>query len=262
MFVYLFDDIGDDLKMRFDTMAFDFHAFEEAQPTGFNIGEHIGMTEPVRIPGAEFAEITSITLDGDKLTIAYRNSEAPVYGWGSAWLGLQKPDGEIIWEPSSTGNFGVAGQTDEFALGTLDPRDLTLVWQGSRADNTITGDWEFTVSGENQLHPRAIEGTFAGHFAQAVLGATSVEIHIHADYYHHRFPYDYEADGAVKLLLADGTVVQPKLGAAGMDETLASFYYDREMGFVNPADGVSVTFCGVTLDGSLGTLADDEGAAK
>ncbi|MDR3289519.1 MAG: hypothetical protein LBT22_08840, partial [Peptococcaceae bacterium] len=225
MFVYLLDVIDDEFKVRFDTIASDFRIFEEDQPTGFNIGEHIGMTESVRVPGAEFAEITGITLDGGKLTIAHLITDAPVYGWGFVSIEVQKPDGEIILPSRATGHWGVAGQADEFEIGALDPRDLILVWQGSRAANIITGDWEFTVSGENPLHPRAIEGTFEGHFAQAVLGATSVEIRVHADYYHNRFPYDYEADGAVKILLADGTVVQPKLGGAGMDETAASFYY-------------------------------------
>ena len=50
-------------------------------------------------------------------------------------------------------------------------------------------------------------------------------------------------DGVTLMLtLSDGTTVYPKFSSSMNDSMMASFGY--VMGFVNPADVVSVTFCG------------------
>jgi len=236
-----------DMLIRFDTIVSGIRRFNEAQTTQFSIGEHIGINSPVTVPGVEFVEITKITLDSELLTIDHRISDVAIHGWGSAILGLMKPDGEIIWSYSGAVGAGVRGQQDFFEIGNIDPNSLTLVWKGIRAENTIIGNWEFTVTGENIINPRSFSGEFEGHSVEVTLGATIVEITVFADYYSNEFPYDYYIDDAVTLLLKDGTSVHTRVEGIMCDITMASFAYG--MRFVNPADVASVTFYGVTING-------------
>jgi len=231
--------------VRFDTIVSGVEWVEEAQFTEFKIGEHIGIDRPAVVSGAEFIEISEISLDSGRLTIAYRNSDVSVYGWGSATLGLVLPDGETIWSNSGAVGVGVPGQQDFFEIGNTDPNDLTLVWRGIRAVNTITGNWEFTVTGENIINPLILNGVFEGNDIEIVIGATVVDIKVFADYYNTDFPYDIHAENRVTLMLKDGTTVQTKVSGVMYDDTIASFVY--YMNFVDPADVVSVTFYGVTM---------------
>ncbi len=253
MFITPVNAAGGEVKLSFDTIASGIQSIE-SESTDFNIGGYVGMSKPVLVPGAEFIEVTGITLNDGELTIAHRNSDAAVYGWGLASLSVQKPDGEMIRSTHGSAAVGVPGQSDCFDIGELDPNGLTLVWSGIRAANTMTGDWEFSISSENTVEPRIIEGTFDNHIAQAVIGATSIEIRIHADYINNNFPYDYTADSALEILLADGTSVQTEFNGSMNDQTLATFGYTVE--FINPDETVSVTFCGETLEGLPGMPTD------
>jgi hypothetical protein len=237
-------NIGETI-IRFDTIVSGIEQFDEVQPTRFNIGEHISIEKSIVVPGAEIVEISAITLDNGRLTIAHRQSDVSVYGWGSATLGLMKPDGEIIWSNSGASGIGVPGQQDYFEIGNISPNDLTLVWRGMRAENTIVGNWEFAVTGENIINPCSLNGEFDGNEVEVTLGATIVEIKIYADYVNNEFPYDYLAEDAVTLLLKDGTTVHTRADGIMCDSTMASFGYG--MSFVNPANVVSVEFYGVTI---------------
>ena len=231
--------------VRFDMIVSGIERFDELQLTQFNIGEHICISKPLVIPGIEFVEITEITLYNGKLTIAHRRSDAVAHGWGSASLGLMNQDGEIIWSNSGAIDVSTPGQQDFYEIGDTDPNDLTIVWMGTRAINTIFGSWEFTVTGENIINPRSLSGDFEGSSVEVTLGATIVEINIFADYLSNEFPYDYHADNAVTLLLKDGTTIHTRVEGIMCDSTVASFAYT--MGFTNPADVVSVTFYGTVI---------------
>ena len=239
-----------DSTVRFDTIASGITNYDEAQLTSFNIGEHIGVDRSIIVQGAEFVEITGLTVDGGMLKIKFCDSDASVYGWGSAFLGVMMPDGETIWANGISTNHETGERFADIEIGSLSPDDLTLVWYGQRADHTMTGNWEFTVSGDNLLETRWLDGEFEGNSVQVCLGATLVEFQISANYLNEEFPYtnfpyDLEASDAVTILLTDGTTVHPRFSASMVDSMTASFSYD--MGFVNPIDVVSVTFCGVTI---------------
>ena len=241
--------------VRFNTIASGITGYYEAQLTGFNIGEHIGIESSVIVQGAEFVEITGITLDRGMLMIEFHDSDPSVYGWGSAFLGVMSPDGETIWGDGISTNTMTGERCAYIEIGKANPDDLTLVWNGQRADHTITGNWEFTISGGNLLETRWLDGEFEGNSIRVLLGATLVEFQISADYLGdndefpltNSFPYDPMASEAATILLADGTTVYPRFSASMLDSMTASFSY--EMGFVNPVDIVSVTFCGTTISG-------------
>jgi len=230
--------------IKFDTIASGIRTYLDPQDTGLSIGEIIRIADGTLVSGAEFITIRSIDLDGNKLSIAHYNSDAAIYGWGSASLGLLKPDGEVIWATAGSNAVGVPGQTDIYELGDANPGDLTLVWQGCRADYVLTGDWEFAISSENILMPKTLSGEVEGHFASAVIGATSVEIEIHADYYHNEPSFDPMADGALEIILNNGQRINSNIDfhSSMLDETIATFSYS--MSFVNPDDITSIVFCG------------------
>jgi hypothetical protein len=156
---------------------------------------------------------------------------------------------------------GVPGKADDFEIGDADPNDLTLVWRGRRADYAVTGDWEFTISGDDTLKPKVIEGIIDDNFAQAVIGATSIDFRIGAGYYGKPLPFDPEADGVVEILLGDGTTITPKFSSwATRDGEHTQIGY--MMPFINPDGVVSVRFNGVAFGGSLGSPANDEPVAN
>ena len=158
-------------------------------------------------------------------------------------------DGEVIWANGVSVNAMTGEHFAEIEIGSLNPYDLALIWNGERADYTMTGNWEFAVSGDNVLEPRIYNGEFEGYETQVTIGATSVGIEILADYLNNEFPYELTAIDGVTLMLtlSDGTIVYPKFSSSMNDSMMASFGY--AMGFVNPADVVSVTFCGTTFPG-------------
>ena len=247
MFITPMPDI--DRTIRFDTIASGITFYYEAQPTQFNIGEHLGLDRSVIVQGAEFIKVNGITLDGGTLEIGFCDSDASFYGWGSAFLGVMTLDGEAIWTNGVSVNAMTGEHFARIEIGSLNPDDLTLIWNGERADHTMTGSWEFAVSGDNVLEPRKYKGEFEGYEAQVTIGATSVGIEILADYLNNEFPYELTAIDGVTLMLtlSDGTIVYPKFSSSMNDSMMASFGY--VMGFVNPADVVSVTFCGTTFPG-------------
>ena len=241
-----------DTTVRFDTIASGITDFYETQLTELNIGEYIGTDRSVIVKGAEFVEITGITVDGGMLKIEFHDSDASRYGWGYAFLGAMKPDGDTIWANGISTNNETGERSAYIEIGDVNPDDLTLVWYGQRADHAISGNWEFTVSGGNLLETRWLDGEFEGNRVQVCLGATLVEFQISADYLSEgfpyiSFPYDLDASDAVTILLKDGTTVRPRFSASMVDSMTASFSY--YMGFTNPVDVVSVTFCGTTFTG-------------
>ena len=245
-------DNAGNTTVRIEAIASGLKAFDW-QPTQFNIGEHIGMESPVVVSGAEFAEITGITVgDNGWLRVSYRDTDPAVHGWGSGALGLMKPNGEIIWDCLNQVDVSTQVRQNVYELRDTDPNDLTLVWSGSRAEYTITGNWEFTVSGENALHERTISGEFEGHRAEVELGATSIEFTFFTDDIDRAFQYDGKADDAVVIHLTDGSIIYPILSFIGRSNdtigpTITTFGY--VMDFVDPVDVESVTFYGVTIGG-------------
>ncbi|MDR0813632.1 MAG: hypothetical protein LBO63_06495 [Oscillospiraceae bacterium] len=249
------DVFGGKIHLSFDAIALEITDYPEEQDTGFNIGENIGLTEPVPVPGAEFFELTELALNGETLVVSHRFTDTSAGAWGTAVLGVKIPTGDVMW-PSTDGEYNtidvLSGTiTQSFELGSSDPNTLTLVWQGARAEKVLTGNWEIEISGDNPAHPRAIGGIFDGHEAQAVLGVTNIEFNVFADYLSNLFPFDCSAEGIVELTLADGTVVHPRFTSSMLDNTMANFSYDME--FVDPASVVNVKFCGVEFDNSLGS---------
>ena len=236
---------ADGATIQIVKIASDISYYYEAQPTEFKIGEHLSIDAPVIVPGAEFIEVTGITLSDGMLTIAFRGSDATVYGWGDAFLGVEKPDGEIIWGNGVSASDNTEIRTSYIAIGDLSPDDLTLVWNGSRAKYAINGNWEFTVSGQNVLETRMIDGEFEGNNVRVMLGATSIEFLIEADYFSNPFPYDIHAADAVAIVLNDGTILHPRLASNMNDSMTASFAYT--MGFTNPDNVESVMFYGTTI---------------
>ena len=235
-----------DATIQIVKIASGINYYYEAQPTQFNIGEHLSIDAPVIVPGAEFIEVTGITQSGGMITIAFRDSDSSMYGWGSAFLGVKKPDGGIIWGNGVSASAATEMRFSYIDIGDLDPNDLTLVWNGSRADYVITGNWEFTVSGDNVLQPRLIDGEFEGNSVRVKLGATSIEFLMEADYYYNAFPYDILETDAVTILLEDGTIIHPRFDSSMFDSVMtASFAYT--MNFTNPDSVVSVTFYGTTI---------------
>lgn len=118
-------------------------------------------------------------------------------------------------------------------------------------DATITGKWEYAISNENVLSERMLYGEFEGSDAQVFLGGTVVEIIVFADYRSEDypdtvFPHDFAAEDTVIINLLDGSSVRPKFEGYFVDNSpQSSFVYGME--FVNPADVVSVVFCGTTI---------------
>ena len=232
---------------RFDTIASGLVYHDERQHTSFNISEHMGLSEPVVVPGAEFIEITGLAFDDGILKMTHRWSDPSVYGFGFAGLGIMLPDAEVIYSSFGEDFEGVLGQSEWFEVGDIDIGELTLVWGGGQFEHVMTGNWEITVFSGNVLEARELHGEFEGHGTRVILGATLVEIQIFTDYYSKGFPYDVMEADAVTILLKDETVINTRHFASWVDQTTASFSYN--MGFVNPSDVVSVTFCGVTIEG-------------
>jgi len=115
---------------------------------------------------------------------------------------------------------------------------------------TIAGNWEFAISSENVLQERVIYGEFEGHDAELFLGGTHVQIRVFADFSseefpYTNFPYDFDSEDAVTILLDSGTTVHPRFSGSMVDSMMASFSYS--MDFIKPEDIVSVTFCGTTI---------------
>jgi hypothetical protein len=237
-------DAGD-ATIQIVKIASGINYYYEAQPTQFNIGEHLSIDAPVIVPGAEFIEVTGITQSEGRITIAFRDSDPSAYGWGSAFLGVEKPDGGVIWGDGVSASADTEMRYSYIDIGDSNPDDLTLVWNGSRADYVITGNWEFTVSGDNVLEPRLIDGEFEGNDVRVILGATSIEFLIEADYLNNAFPYDIHEADAVTILLEDGAIIHPRLSSSMNDSMTASFAYT--MNFTNPDSVVSLTFYGATI---------------
>jgi hypothetical protein len=277
IFVQEPDAIDGAVRIGFDTIASGIHIVGP-QSTDFNIGAQIGLTEPVRVPDAKFIELTSVTCTGGILKISYRNADTSKYGWGLPdTLSVQTQDGERILFADGTKEYGNTGWTwtYEFEIGTADPNDLTLVWQGKKVDTTVTGDWAFTVSADNILKPHTIEGTIDGNYAQAIIGGTGLSLNIVGNVLNSEFldrikkvsaistanggadvTFDDLTVEGIGILLTDGTIVSPKFGDCYAGEDMSRLSFITE--FVNPDDVVSVTFFGETFDGSLGTLTDEE----
>ena len=229
---------GGELIVRIDAIASGVH-WENEQATTFDIGAHIGLEKPVVLPEAAFIEITEITLEAGTLTITHRQSDAALYGWGQASIGIMKPDGSISWSFFTSGTLDVPGQRSTFHVGDVDPADLTLLWQGLRADHTMTGFWEISFPGEAVLETRIIDGTVEGAPAQVILGGTTVELQIFAGF------FDIFGEKRLILHLIDGTTVEPRFNGAEGGSDMATVQYS--MDFIHPEDVVRVTFRGVQI---------------
>jgi len=229
-----------EIVVQFDFIASNIQTVE-LQPTEFNIGKHIGVDGPVVVPGAAFIEITEITLDDTgRLTITSRDSDVSVYGWGHGTLGLMQPDGEIIWSRGGSMTYGIPGWEREFNIGAVNPYDLTLVWSGERAEYVMSGNWEFTISGEAVLDPGVRRGYFEGSPTEVFLGGTSVEVLITVV-----DSFDIFQENPLVLYLADGTTVEPRFNGAEGGFDVVTLQYSME--FIHPEDVVRVTFRGVAI---------------
>jgi|GEM_PF-7018823 len=245
----------------------------EKLPLDFNIGAHIGITEPVVVPGAEFMAITGIETHDGALTIHRRDNEIAQYGWGSGLLGLKAPDGTVIWE--THGELDAAGnKRDDFAIGKYDPDTLSLVFNGKHAARTITGDWEIAFSAVQHIAPRTLTADFSGREAKISCGATELKISLSPGY----ADGDPELKSVMKrvsalsegvsknaetiapekgvsasegasITLKGGGVVYPRFVAASWDSASADFRF--KMTFVPPENVQSITFLGRTF-----TLSD------
>jgi len=234
--------VAGEITVRFDFIASNIQNVE-MQPTELNIGAHMGIDTPIVVPGAEFVEITEITLDdAGKLTITSRDSDVSVYGWGAAMLGVMRPDGEIIWPSGGTVHYGIPGGRSYFDIGAIDPYDLTLVWTGRVAGHVMSGNWEFTIpGGDTVLDPGGFSGYFEGYPVRVTLGATNVEVEIFIG------DFDIFQENPLVLYLADGTTVEPRFNGAEGGHDMATLQYSME--FIHPEDVVRITFRGVEIGG-------------
>ncbi len=238
----------------------------ENLPLDFNIGTHIGITQPVVVQGAEFMAITGVETHDGKLTIHRRDNEIAQYGWGSGLLGLKAPDGTVIWETHS--ELDAAGnKSDDFDIGKHDPDTLSLVFNGKHATRTITGDWEIAFSTVQHIVPRTLTADFSGREAKITCGATKLEINLSPGYADGDpelksimnsvsassegvskngeviYPgKDISASEDVSITLKNGEVVYPRFVAASWDSTSADFSF--KMTFVPPENVQSITFLG------------------
>ena len=241
----------------------------ENLPLDFNIGAHIGITQPVVVQGAEFMAITGIETHDGTLTIHRRDNEIAQYGWGSGLLGLKAPDGTVIWE--THGELDAAGnKSDDFDIDKYDPDTLSLVFNGKHAARTITGDWEIAFSAIQHIVPRTLTADFSGREAEVSCGATKLEINLSPGYADGDpelksvmkgvsassegvakngeviYPgKGVSASEGVSITLKNGEVVYPRFVAASWDSTSAGFSF--KMTFVPPENVQSITFLGQTF---------------
>ncbi len=241
----------------------------ENLPLDFTIGTHIGITQPVVVPGAEFMAITGIETHGGTLTIRRRDNEIGQYGWGSGLLGLKAPDGTVIWE--THGELDAAGnKSDDFDIGKYDPDTLSLVFKGKHAARTITGDWEITFSTVQNIVPLTLTADFSGREAKISCGATKLEINLSPGYANgdaelKRMMKSVSASSegvlkngevispgkgasaseGVSITLKNGEVISPQFTASSWDSKSA--YFSFKMAFVPPENVQSITFLGQTF---------------
>jgi len=247
--------------VRFDYIASGIK--ETTVNTGFNVGEHLGMTGSVSLPGAEFVQITGVEIsrehpqDEKELLRIYHDetrSDPLFYGWGAGTFSLKKADGGTI-ELSGQANHNlmltdITGYESKFSIDDIDPNDLTLVWRGDRAEHILPGSWEFIISTDNiAIQAGEFHGFFEGLRTKVNINTTGVRVYMYDAPDFNTAGEIVSNDNPLVLYFADGTTMDlPEKGAAegGTDVIFVAYYFDD---FINPEDVVRVTFRGVEIGG-------------
>ena len=141
-----------------------------------------------------------------------------------------------------------------------------IVGMAGTFEDTITyfGDWEVTVSADNQIETRFVEGSFEGRNATVRIEATVVEIQVHgneeAPYLvdsSGRITYRFDPEGTIRITLANGRIIEEsrvELSVdAGSNNDAVDEHGNRDYGmasywcsieFVNPEDVICVELYG------------------
>jgi len=252
-----------DIVVQFDYIASGIK--ETTVNTELNVGQHLGLTAPVALPGVEFVQIMGVEIsrehpqdERELLRIFHEDtrSDPLLYGWGAGLLSLRKADG---------GTIGLSGQADHnqmltditgfesmFNINDIDPNDLTLIWRGDMAEHIIPGNWEFTIStGNVAIQAGEFHGLFDGMRTEVNVNTTGVRIYIYDAPDFNTAGEMARHDSPLILHMADGTTIDlPEKGAAegGTDVILIAYYFDfLDIDFINPEDVVRVTFRGVEI---------------
>jgi len=125
-------------------------------------------------------------------------------------------------------------------------------------DFTCYGQWVISLSQDSIVVPRTVECSFEGRDAEMTIAATSIGIRVFgsqdAPYTidsSGSVSYQYDAEGTIKITLADGSVIEKSRiessADVGGDWGMAS--YSCTTSFINPADVISVELFGVVLMG-------------
>jgi len=229
-------------EIKFDLIMSDFNQESRLYQTGIKVKDYIDIETPLILPNVEFVQIDEITYNSGTLKVLYRNPDPSVYGWGSGMLGIQKPDGEILWHHSArniTSDFSEAEIM--FSIDEITD-EHTFVWEGHRAKHFIKGNWEFTITGETGLAESTFNAVVEGLRTEVTVSSLGVNVYIYdaPDFETSREMVLSHQDFGLILHLADGSMVEPVAGGAegGTDVVLISYIMD----FINPKDVVMVTF--------------------
>ena len=235
----------------------------------FNIGAHIGITQPVVLKNAEFLTITGVETQDGTLAIHYRDNDIAKYGWSTGLFGLRTPDGTIIWETSGV-LYDTGNKTIYFDIGKHDINTLSLVFSGKHAIRTITGDWKIAFSTVQQIASKTLTASYSERKAEITCGATELEINLSPGYTdgdlelnniikslsdtsevlskngEKTYPVkDVSVSRDISIALKDGKIVYPRFISASWDSKSANFKF--KMNFVLPENIQNVTFFGKTF---------------
>ena len=207
----------------------------------------INMDKPLILPNVEFIQIDEIDYNSNILTVLCRNPDASTYGWGSGALGIQKPNGDILWANSSRNITNDSSEIElTFKIETITDEHI-FVWEGHRPKHVIKGNWEFTITGETGLEEKVFNAVVDGLKTEIKVSSLGVSVYMYdaPDFDTSREIVLNHHNLELVLHLADGSVIKPIAGGAegGTDIILISYIMD----FINPNDVVKVTFCGVDI---------------
>ena len=229
-------------EIKIDLIMSDFNQESRLFQTGIKVKDYIDMETPLILPNAEFIQVDEISYNSNTLTVLYRNPDPSVYGWGSGMLGIQKPDGEILWHYSArniTSDFSEAEIM--FSIDAITD-EHTFIWEGHRAKHVIKGNWEFTITGETGLAESTFNAVVEGLHTEITVSSLGVNVYIYdaPDFETSREMVFSHQDFGLVLHLSDGTTLEPIASGAegGTDVILISYFMD----FINPKDVVKVTF--------------------
>jgi len=218
--------------------------FIEMFPTEFIVGEHLGLESPLALPG-NVVEITAANLNtaGDMLIVEIQPSDLAVRGTGEYSLGVMTPNGEIIWARRSEINLAIN-------IGDADPNELVFVWSGLRAERIIHGNWDFTVTIDDdaRLEHAGFYGEFEGYRTEITVSATTVRIYVYGLITRDITEEIWENEGSLVIYLADGTTVMPRVGGTetSTDVSLLVYSFDE---FIHPNDVERIIFRGIEISG-------------